>query len=85
MFQSKDREESTSIGVFPIMLRIIAVISVIGGFIAGNELAYDYSSFFRSFDQVIAWKWRMAGIASACAWWALSIIVAACQKYLRKD
>lgn len=81
----QNEAKNTSYGVFSNVLRIVAVVCAIGGFIAGNKLADEWNGYFHEFNHAVAFGWSIAGIVSAFVWWALSIIVAACHKYLHKD
>ena len=65
--------KKSSLSGFAIFLKIIAVICVFGGFILGTNLSDTWIDFS---------CWFIGGIISAIFWWALSIIVAACHKYI---
>lgn len=57
-------------GIFPVVLKIVAVICVIIGFIAASEISFI---------------WGVTGIVTALVWWALSDIVEACQCYIKNN
>lgn len=57
-------------GIFPVILKIVAVICVIIGLIAASEISFI---------------WGVTGIVTALVWWALSDIVEACQRYIKNN
>lgn len=77
--------ESKIIG-FSTFLRVIAFVNglvcVIAGSVFANETrGSDYYS-YEYFNPSVLFLWTLGGVVSFIAWWSLSHIVAACDKYL---
>lgn len=66
------------------VLRIIAVISVIAGAICAYNFGDTFNGFWHERNAVVTTLWVAGGIMNALLWWALSIIVEACNKYLSR-
>ena len=69
--------------VFSGILRIVAIVCTFAGFFIGYEMAKEWTGYHYRFNDAVVWIWGIAGIASALWWYALSIIVDACQEYLK--
>lgn len=66
---SKDKSEFG----FVIVIRIIAFVTLFGGIIAGFAI------------EDFGWVCFISAFLSTILWWALSIIVEACQKYISES
>ena len=82
MEQNKVQQETIS-GLAAV-LRIVAVISVIAGAICAYNFGDTYNGFWHERNAVVTTLWVAGGIMNALLWWALSIIVEACNKYLSR-
>lgn len=74
---------------FAVFLRFIAVATVVATLIAGYHVSLvdiggDYFS-YEKLNQSLYAVYIIAGVLSGIGWWALSYIVDACIKYLKKD
>lgn len=67
------------------VLRIVAVISVIAGAICAYNFGTEFNGFWRERNAVVTTLWVAGGIMNALLWWALSIIVEACQHYIKNN
>ena len=76
-------QQETILGLAAV-LRIVAVISVIAGAICAYNFGDTYNGFWHERNAVVTTLWVAGGIMNALLWWALSIIVEACNKYLSR-
>lgn len=66
-------------------LKVCSVLSFLVFAIIGVVMAEESHTYYKSFNQVAFIMWTMLGVFSAASFWALSVVVAACQKYLNSD
>lgn len=76
--------QQETISFLAAVLRIVAVISVIAGAICAYNFGDTYNGFWHERNAVVTTLWVAGGIMNALLWWALSIIVEACNKYLSR-
>lgn len=73
-----------SYGNFPLLLKFLAILCIVVGIVAAVNFGDTYNGFWRERNAVVTTLWVAGGIMNALLWWALSIIVEACNKYLSR-
>lgn len=74
--QNENSSKDKGSKVFPVLLKIVAALSIFGAFIGATN--------FSGHDGGVALLWVAAGLVTSFSWWSLSYIVAAALKYLDK-
>lgn len=75
MEQNNVQVQETQYGAFPVLLKIIAMLCIFTAIVSLVAIKDGETAII-----VVA-----SGIVSFIWWWSLSIIVAACNKYLKND
>lgn len=73
-----------SYGNFPLLLKFLAILCIVVGIVAAVNFGTEFNGFWRERNTVVTTLWVAGGIMNALLWWALSIIVEACNKYLSR-
>lgn len=71
--------------MFPTILKIAAVICAVACFIAAVKLGEEYNGYWHERNATTTFLWCVGGIVNGIAWWALSYVVEACQRYIKNN